>query len=259
VAHFHPAPTGLHTGDFAFTNDIFNSAAASTAIVTAVNKSFFFARSGTPSTALLTYVANQFSHSGEYYDDVVMSAYQQLLDRPAEPGAITGWAGQLQAGMRDEDLEMAIVLSPEFISKSASYAGGWVESLYVHLLNRPGSSSEWSTWAGQSPAAVAHAIIYSFEHESQVISADYQALLGRSGSGDLGGWVNALQSGMRNEDVLGYIAGSAECFNHFNDDDVAWVLDAGYEGILHRSVQSGETGYLYFLGELENGVPGIPF
>jgi hypothetical protein len=161
--------------------------------------------------------------------------------------------------MRDEQLDMAIVLSPEFISKSAS-VGGWVQSLYLHVLGRPAGSSEVNQWAGMAPTTIAWNIVYSPEHEDQVIAAAYQALLGRAaGSAELSTWYSNLLSGMRIEDIIGLIAGSGECFNHFNDDDAAWVLNAGYGGILHRSVQSGDTGYLYFVGELENGVPGIPF
>jgi uncharacterized repeat protein (TIGR01451 family) len=263
VAHFHPAPTGMHTGDFAFTNDVFNSGAVSTGIITVVTKSFFFARSGgmpsTPSTALLTYVANQFSHSDEYYTDVVKSAYQQLLDRTPGDGEVSGsgWVSLLRGGWHDEQLDTAIVFSQEFISKSAS-AGGWVQSLYLHLLGRPGSPSEWNTWVGKSPADIAHGIIYSPEHEDQVIAAAYQSILGRAaGSTELSSWYGNLMSGMRIEDVIAIIAGSGECFSiHNHDDEVAWIMNAGYEGILHRAA---DAGYLGYLNELQHGVPGIPF
>lgn len=100
---------------------------------------------------------------------------------------------------------------------------GLVQKLYQTDLGRaatPGDVSYWSQMArSYGPAAVTVAVGHSTEAESRLVNSWYQAYLGRSaydGQGRFGGqyWVNLLQQGRSEEQVLSMILGSPEYFNH---------------------------------------------
>ena len=64
-------------------------------------------------------IVSSFLSSGEYEMDVVQSLYQRLLDRPADPAAMSFWLAQFQAGHTTQDLEVALTASTEFYNSAA--------------------------------------------------------------------------------------------------------------------------------------------
>lgn len=59
-------------------------------------------------------IAAAFTTSSEYISDLVGSLYQQYLNRPAEPAALTGWTSAIQSGATEQTLAATLVASNEF-------------------------------------------------------------------------------------------------------------------------------------------------
>jgi hypothetical protein len=95
---------------------------------------------------------------------------------------------------------------------------------------------------------VADAFTGGAEYSLGVIERDYQMLLGRMPStGETGGWLAAVQSGMTDEQVLASFAGSSEYYQRAGGTDRLWI-DALYHDLLGRTPSaSEENGWLSVL------------
>jgi hypothetical protein len=81
-------------------------------------------------------------------------------------------------------------------------------ALYHDVLGRDPDASGEAAWlqalaTGATRFGVAYGVATSVEHDSVVVGVDYQRYLGRSaGASEVAGWVNDLQHGMTNEQVV---------------------------------------------------------
>jgi hypothetical protein len=195
------------------------------------------ARTGPP-PSYLTAVANNTTHSAEYYTLIVNAAYQRYLGRLPDSTGLASWVGQMQRGLTDEYLEAGFIGSPEYIQTHGGAGAGWITGMYQNLLGRNPWPAEVTTWLqalanGESTTNIAYGFAASPEREGQIVSADYQQYLGRTPTAaEVSSWVTVFENGSdTNENVVGGFAGSTEYFhNHFrNASD--WYA-AAYQAIL---------------------------
>jgi hypothetical protein len=164
-------------------------------------------------------VARDITASAEYRDDLVDSYYSGFLGRPADPGGLSSWVGQLQSGATDESVQAAILGSSEYYADSGATSAGFVSALYSDLLGRAPDAAGLSYWeaqlgAGASRSAVAGAILGSSEYLGDFVEAQYVNLLNRAADpGGLSSWVSHLASGGTYEDVICGIVGSNEFYS----------------------------------------------
>jgi hypothetical protein len=197
-----------------------------------------------------------FSHSAEYYTNVITAAYRRYLGRDPEPEGLSAWLDALQHGYSDEQLEAGFIGSPEFIQDSGGPGAPWIVSLYEKLLGRDPEAAGLQGWLaalqnGTSPAAIAYGFAASAEREAQRITADYQTYLGRLPESQdiINQWVSAFESGVSNEDVVAGFVGSPEYFETHGSTDWGWLRDA-YQDVLGR--QPDDAGFQEWLNFLAN-------
>jgi hypothetical protein len=163
-------------------------------------------------------VVQQLVHSDEHYRLVINAAYHRVLGRAADPSGIQTFTAKLKAGMTDEQLEATLATTAEFFGKGAGTTPQWLDSLYLHVLGRPGDASGEAHWlqllnSGLSPSTLALTFATSAERESQRIQGYYQQFLGRvASSSEVNSLLNAFSHGLTDEDILVGFLGSPEYF-----------------------------------------------
>jgi hypothetical protein len=156
--------------------------------------------------------------SAEAETAVVAGYYTQLLGRTASSGEIMPWVNLLESGGNREQVIAAIVSSPEYFQKQGGSNTNFVDQLYLDLLGRPRSATETGFLdalnnGSATPLQVATAILQSTEYAQHLVNGFYSTYLGRQGSTtETSGWVQLLQQGVRDEQVLAMILGSGEYF-----------------------------------------------
>jgi hypothetical protein len=119
-------------------------------------------------------------HSPESLGRIVDDLYMRLLGRQPEPIGRSNWIGFLASGGSIEQLEDLILTSPEYIGQNAN----WVQSLYLNVLDRPGSDAEVAAWNNAEPtlglAAIAAAFTSSAEARAVATVSDYRTFLHRT-------------------------------------------------------------------------------
>jgi len=205
------------------------------------------ANPGSGQAARLT-VANDLTHSAQYYGDFVTAAYQKCLGRTPDSMGLAYWVNQMQNGLSDERLEAGFIGSAEYIQDHGGTGPNWVEGLYENLLGRLPAASEVAYWVnnlnnGMSPADIAYGFAASQERETQRVAADYQQYLGRSAiSVELPYWVNAFLQGANNEQVIAGFVASQEYFQAHGSDITQW-LNGTFQATLDRTPNATETQY----------------
>jgi hypothetical protein len=213
------------------------------------------ARTG-PEPGTLAAVAVGFTHSIEYFSNLVTTKYQSYLGRAPDAAGLGYWIRRLQNNLTDEQLEASFIGSSEFIQDHGGLNASWITSMYQILLGRNPDTSGLNYWlsvvqSGANPFAIALGFAASPERESQRISADYQTYLGRTAdAGGLAYWLGQFESGARNEDVVAGFVSSAEYFQTHHDNIGDWLYRA-YQDVLGRAPDNG--GYQYWEGALEAG------
>ncbi|WP_378102126.1 DUF4214 domain-containing protein [Cellulomonas sp. T2.31MG-18] len=169
-------------------------------------------RAGTPYSA----VADAITSSAEFRSTLIGTVYRDVLHRSPEPGGLASWLGAMNVGMRIQDMEAGILASPECYATSGGSAESWIRWLYWIVLGRTPTDSEIGGWSaalgrGVSRFDVAKGFVYSTEGLSRVVDGYYVDYLHRHADpGGVAGWVRAIQSGMRSEQIVVGIVGSAE-------------------------------------------------
>jgi hypothetical protein len=205
----------------------------------------------TPTT--LFPVALAFLQSAEYYTDLIVQDYQQLLGRTAGKAEIAGWVNAMQHGVTDTQVMVGFLSSQEYYGRAGNDAKAWVDALYRNVLGRTADSGGESTWTqtlstGVSRANVALDFITSQEHDALVVRNDYQHYLNRAaGSTEISGWVNAMQHGATSGQIIADFLGSQEYFQGHNASAGDW-LSSVYQNVLSR--QADQSGYDSWLGVL---------
>jgi Domain of unknown function (DUF4214) len=202
-------------------------------------------------------VAYSFTTSREYYTDLIVADYQQLLGRTPAQTEINLWLNSFRAGATDEQVLAAFLATPEYYQRVGGTNKAWVDSLYKQVLNRSADSVGESYWlqalaAGQSRAAVAYGFTASSEHEQDLIQADYQLYLGRSASSaEVSAWLTDIQHGLTQELVAAEFASSDEAYYAANGSNLNDWLTYAYQTILDRAPDT--QGNNAWLQVLENG------
>jgi hypothetical protein len=205
----------------------------------------------TPTT--LFPVALAFLQSAEYYTDLIVQDYQQLLGRTAGTAEIAGWVNAMQHGVTDTQVMVGFLSSQEYYSRAGNDAKAWVDALYRDVLGRPADSAGETSWTQTlatevSKANVALDFVTSQEHDALVVRNDYQHYLNRAaGSAEVVGWVNAMQRGATSGQIVADFLGSQEYFQGHNASAGDW-LSSVYQSLLSR--QPDQSGYDSWLGVL---------
>jgi hypothetical protein len=195
-------------------------------------------------------VAQFFAHSAENYSNVVTSAYQNYLHRATDAGGVAYWVGRLQNGLTDEQLEAALLASPEYIDANGGNNGvagqGWVVGMYRDLLGRNADPGGLNYWTGQlnsgaRPFDIAYGFAASQEREAARIDATYRLYLDRGvDQAGLNFWLSQFAQGVTNETLTGNFVGSQEYYyNHGLGNLGAWI-QALYRDILHRTASDAD-------------------
>jgi uncharacterized delta-60 repeat protein len=229
---------GFGTGGVVTTDLGTASASASTVIVQADGTgekllaagTFFAPNSPAYSYGLVRYLGSDVPTTPN--QSFVDQIYRDLLGRPAEGAALTGWGGWLDRGATRAWLVGVVEKSPE-------YLGRVVEGLYHTLLGRPADAPGLSAFVNllASGASVeqARALILGSEEYFQraggsdagLVDALYRDVLGRSrGTTEGQVFVDALAAGLTRAEVAAAIVTSREA-----DQD---VVAADYRRFLHR-------------------------
>jgi hypothetical protein len=144
---------------------------------------------------------------------------------------------------------------------------GFVQALYNDFLGRNGTPSEWNQWVSVLPtlgqAAVAYDISHSPEALTYAVDGFYVKFLGRQAvGGEEAVWVNALEHGATEEQVIAVILSSSEFAAHANaliggaNPDANYV-QALYQLLLHRTASMAEVNL--WLGALPSGRAAVAF
>ncbi len=166
-------------------------------------------------------VALAFTTTTEYLTNVVNGMYQTYLGRPGEQGGVGYWVGQLEnGGTTDEQLAALFISSDEFYASHGGSDGGWVDGLYQVVLGRSADSAGKANWLsalqnGWTRTQVAYAFTGSNEQLTQRVLGYYSTFLNRGPGSidDVNYWVNSMQNGVHDENVMAAFIGSQEYFD----------------------------------------------
>jgi hypothetical protein len=166
-------------------------------------------------------VALSFTTTSEYLTNVVNGMYQTYLGRGGDGDGVSYWVGRLADGSTtDEQLAALFISSDEFYATHGGTDSGWVDGLYQVVLHRAPDAVGKQSWlnalnSGWSRTAVAYAFTGSTEQLSQKVTGYYLTFLKRSPSSDtdVSYWVNAMQNGVHDENVMANFIGSQEYFD----------------------------------------------
>jgi hypothetical protein len=196
----------------------------------------------------LSALASVMTHSDEYDQDFVTSAYERLLGRAPDAAGLSAWISAMQQGMTDERLEAGFVGSPEYLANHGGVGRSWLIGLYQDILNRTAGDAELNSWlaalaSGMSPSDVAYDFTASVERKGLTVASDYMTLLGRAATqSELSAWTRALVAGLSDEDVSALFLGSAEYYlspQKGNANNADWVKSL-YHDVLQRAPLDSE-------------------
>lgn len=171
--------------------------------------------SGTPRIA----VADAITSSDEFRSQLITSSYAWYLRRTPDAGGLQFWLQKMREGWTIAQMESGFLSSDEFYGYAGSTASGWVGDLYGAILGRTPAPSEVDFWVGKlstmSRQSISLSFLLSTEYLSGQVNGYYHVLLGRGldQSGQRT-WVGILQSGGRDEAVIGSIIASDEYWGY---------------------------------------------
>jgi hypothetical protein len=124
-------------------------------------------------------VANAIRLSPEALGRVVDHLYLRFLGRESDATGRAGWIGFLRSGGSLEQVETLFLTSPEYLSHINT---DFVQSLYLNILGRTGSSAELALWNNNIQnvgglAGIANAFVRSPENRLISLRTDFQTFL----------------------------------------------------------------------------------
>jgi len=151
--------------------------------------------------------------SPEALGRIVDTFYLRFLGRVADQAGRAGWINFLINGNTIEAMTTAFTTTPEYVSHINT---DYVQSLYINILGRTGSSSELAAWNNALPTiglnGVANGFSNSIEYRKNYIISFYQTFLHRTPSaGEVSG-VSALTGSIL--DLQLFILNSNEYFTN---------------------------------------------
>jgi hypothetical protein len=180
-----------------------------------------------PEPTNLLAAANGFTHSTEYFSNLIIQDYQQFLGRTPTQSEITLWISNLERGVTDEQVLAGFLASSEYFQRAGGTNKAWVDSLYQNVLSRNADTGGENYWlqalgAGQSLTVAAYGFAASGEHEGELVQGDYQRYLFRSASAaEIAGWVALIRRGQTQEQVAAQFASSPEAFYIMSNSNIA--------------------------------------
>ncbi|HEX4902783.1 MAG TPA: SpoIID/LytB domain-containing protein [Acidimicrobiales bacterium] len=139
------------------------------------------------------------SRSDEWAGRQISELYQKVFGRPADAGGRSYWLGQVQRGMRIEQIAAQFYGSEEYYNGVGRTPEGYVDELYRDLMGRESDASGRSHWVDQlrsgrlNRTQVAGSFYSSLESRRDRVDALYLQVLDRAA--DSGGrefWVEEL-------------------------------------------------------------------
>jgi hypothetical protein len=205
-----------------------------------------------PTMALL------FAASNEHFIGVVNDFYQRFLGRTPDASGLQTWTNALAHGIRQEDIIVNLLSSPEYYARNGSTDIGFIDGLYRDLLGRTTAPVEINFWTGlaaASRASVAQALVTSDEYRQDQIDSMYQGCLGRAADASgMNYFMGMMRQGMSDEQIQASLLSSAEYHQRvtamFGDATLGFVRGL-YHDVLHRSAAPVEENY--WLGTLAEG------
>jgi hypothetical protein len=166
--------------------------------------------------ATRTDVAAALLASDEYRAALVTSIYDAYLRRTPTSGELAVQVASLADGATDEEVRASVLGSAEYFeNEGGSTVDGFLHALFVDVLGRPIDSVSEAFYLGLAASAtrteIALDVLVSDEARARFVSGAYEQFLGRSPSpSELQAFVQALQSGATDEDVIADVVGSNE-------------------------------------------------
>jgi hypothetical protein len=154
--------------------------------------------------------------SPEYLQLQVAAMYGRYLNRLPDTAGAEYWVSFLQAGGTFEEVAAELTASQEFFVNNGATNPGFVIALYTQVLNRSPSNAEIAGWvialdSGEPRLGISIGFFTCQEYRTNLVEADYLTFLLRpADSGGLAAWVNALNAGATDQQVVAQIFGSAE-------------------------------------------------
>ena len=142
--------------------------------------------------------------------------YSLYLQRTPDAGGLQFWVDFLHAGGTLEDVAAELTASQEYFVLEGGTNQGFVTGLYQDVLRRIPSTGEVAGWEtlldnGIPRLDVSLAFLTSQEYRTDLVQADYMTFLLRPADTDgLSFFVNALNVGATDQEVLAGIFGSSE-------------------------------------------------
>jgi hypothetical protein len=128
-------------------------------------------------------VANDILRSSESPGRIVDSFYLRFLGRQSDAAGRAAWINILQQGATLESVEAGFLTSPDYLGHIDT---DFVQSLYLNLLGRTGSSAELALWNNDIQAlglaGIASAFLTAQEYRGENVIADFTSFLHRSPS-----------------------------------------------------------------------------
>ena len=155
----------------------------------------------------------------EYRTDLLQSLYQRYLDRQADAGGLQYFLNQLANGSTVEQVETALVSSPEYYQLHGSNNGNFLQALYQDGLGRQPDTAGLDYFTvelatGVTRATVVAQVFGSGEFQQDLIGPEFQGVLGREATAaDLGYFQGLLQTGTSDQSLLAILPGSPEAYN----------------------------------------------
>jgi hypothetical protein len=153
----------------------------------------------------------------EYLNVQVVAMYKMCLQRGPDTGGAQAWTNFLLAGGTFEQVAAQLTASQEYFVLQGGTNQGFITHLYYDVLHRfAPTNAEIASWesildSGASRLGVSGFFLSSQEYRSNLVKADYMTFLLRSADdGGLAAWVNALNAGATDQQLLAQIFGSAE-------------------------------------------------
>jgi hypothetical protein len=154
--------------------------------------------------------------STEYLNDQVVAMYRHYLRRSPDQAGAQFWESFVQAGGTWEQVGALLTGSQEYFILQGGTNDAFIKELYVDLMNRIPSGREVLNWEtllanGATRLGVSAAFFSSQEYRMFFVQIYYRRFLQRDADEfDLTAWVNALNAGATDQQVLAQIFGSAE-------------------------------------------------
>jgi PKD repeat protein len=163
-------------------------------------------------------VALAVESSLEFRTNLVTNAYKGLLKRAPDPGALSFFTNFLATGGTAEQMQVMLVSSPEYYqNRGGGTRIGFLNALWQDALGRtidPAALALFGDplFAGQPTPKIASLVFSSVEYDIDLVRNFYEQYLRREPDDAAIGFVQMLQNGVTDQNVIAIILGSDEYF-----------------------------------------------